>query len=306
MGLLGGRHDGEGRRGNGDEDDAEVDASPVCEGPTHLGLLTSSVASSTVTVVCKEGRGGGGGEAAAEEEARQHGRIELGGCRRLLSGLELSEPPLPELRPKRVMPLIQEGREHQPLPTSATTLPPQHLLPRCHNHHLQLRLPRHHHHLRLLLSLAAACCCFGKGGDEGEILRSHSRLLRPPVAAGKETDPAKRQILQRGRGEEEAQIHGARGTEGCLGIGTSSYGIHGAAPFLPPWCYSVRDQQSLRTISPPRVIVVRPRKRSKGHRGPKAATTMAPTHSFPMVSAPLPPFVDYAYAVAGSIEFSRG
>lgn len=58
----------------------EVDASPVCEGPTHLGLLTSSMASSTVTVVCKEGRGGGGGGAAAEEEARQHGQIELGGA----------------------------------------------------------------------------------------------------------------------------------------------------------------------------------------------------------------------------------
>jgi hypothetical protein len=90
-------------------------------------------------------------------------------------------------------------------------------------------------------------------------------FAHPPVAAGKEVDPAKRQILQRGRGEEEAQIHGVRGVEGCLGIRTSSYGSHGAALFLPPWCHSVREQQSLRVISPLRVVVVHPRKLPMRH-----------------------------------------
>lgn len=106
----------------------------------------------------------------------------------------------------------------------------------------------------------------GKAGmRERSSVATAGSFAHPPVAAGKEVDPAKRQILQRGRGEEEAQIHGARGVEGCLGIRTSSYGSHGAALFLPPWCHSVREQQSLRVISPLRVVVVHPRKLPMRH-----------------------------------------
>lgn len=106
----------------------------------------------------------------------------------------------------------------------------------------------------------------GKAGmRERSSVATAGSFAHPPVAAGKEVDPAKRQILQRGRGEEEAQIHGVRGVEGCLGIRTSSYGSHGAALFLPPWCHSVREQQSLRVISPLRVVVVHPRKLPMRH-----------------------------------------
>uniref|UniRef100_A0A0D3FL81 Uncharacterized protein n=1 Tax=Oryza barthii TaxID=65489 RepID=A0A0D3FL81_9ORYZ len=224
------------------------------------------MASSTVTVVCKEGRGGGGGEAAAEEEARQHGRIELGGAADCW--LELREPPLPELRPKRVVPLIQGGREHQVLPRSTNF---QNMYRGLYTYFI-ISLPMccvFHAATTISASFSPSprpAAASGKAGmRERSSVATAGSFARPPVAAGKEVDPAKRQILQRGRGEEEAQIHGARGVESCLGIRTSSYGSHGAAQFLPPWCHSVREQQSLRVISPPRVVVVHPRKLPMRH-----------------------------------------